>query len=163
MESLHRLRVWRICNAKYTKTAFDGQGAKIYGGRWNSIGTEVVYTSSSLALAALELLVHLGAKASPVSYIAIPVDIPDGLLIDKVNKNELPSNWRDDPPPIILANVGDRWISSGGSAVLQLPSAIINEEYNYLLSPNHQDFAQLIIGAAREFQFDSRLFKSKGL
>lgn len=66
MASSYKLSVWRICNAN-AKTAFDGQGAKINGGRWNPIGTEVAYTSSSLALAALELLVHLGAKASPVS------------------------------------------------------------------------------------------------
>lgn len=159
MESLCKLRVWRICNAKHTKTAFDRQGAKINGGRWNPIGTEVVYTSSSLALAALELLVHLGAKASPVSYVAIPVDIPENLLIDRVNKSNLPSNWRDDPPPFTLTNVGKQWINSGGSAVIQVPSAVIDEEYNYLPNPNHRDFAQLIIGAARTFQFDLRLFK----
>jgi RES domain-containing protein len=159
MESLCKLRVWRICNAKYTETAFDGQGAKKYGARWNPIGTEVVYTSSSLALAALELLVHLGAKASPVSYVAIPVDIPENLLIDRVNKNNLPSNWRDDPPPFTLTNVGKQWVNGGGSAVIQVPSAVIEEECNYLFNPNHRDFAQLIIGAARTFQFDLRLFK----
>lgn len=124
MESLSKLRAWRICNAKYTKTAFDGQGAKAYGGRWNPIGIEVVYTSSSLALAALELLVHLGVKASPVSYVAIPVDIPEGLVIDKVDRSNLPSNWRDDPPPFTLTNVGKQWINSGVSAVIQVPSAV---------------------------------------
>lgn len=162
MASLCKLRVWRVCNAKYTKTAFDGQGAKKYGARWNPIGTEVVYTSSSLALAALELLVHLGAKASPISYVAIPVDIPDDLLIEQVDKSNLPSDWRDDPPPFTLTNVGKQWISSGGSALLQVPSAVIDEEWNYLLNPNHRDFAQFTIGAARNFQFDSRLFKLKG-
>lgn len=159
MESLCKLRVWRICDVKYTKTAFDGQGAKKYGARWNPTGTEVVYTSSSLALAALELLVHLGVKASPKSYVAIPVDIPEGLLIDRVDENNLPSNWRDDPPPSTLTNVGKQWINSGGSAVLRVPSVVIDEEYNYLINPNHRDFAQLIIGAARTFQFDLRLFK----
>ena len=95
MASLCKLSVWRICNAKHRETAFDGQGAKTNGGRWNPTGTEVVYTSSSLALAALELLVHLGVKASPKSYVAIPVDIPEGLLIDRVDKSNLPSNWQD--------------------------------------------------------------------
>ncbi len=133
MASSYKLSVWRICNAKHAKTAFDGQGAKINGGRWNPIGTEVAYTSSSLALAALELLVHLGAKASPVSYVAIPVDIPENLFIERVDKSSLPRNWRDDPPPFTLTNIGKKWISSGGSAVLQVPSAVIDEEWNYLL------------------------------
>ena len=105
------------------------------------------------------MLVHLGVKASPKSYVAIPADIPEGLLIDRVDKNNLPSNWRDDPPPFTLTNVGKQWINSGGSAVIQIPSAVIDEECNYLLNPNHRDFTQLIIGAARTFQFDLRLFK----
>ncbi len=128
MASLCKLRVWRICDAKYTKTAFDGQGAKKYGARWNPIGTEVVYTSSSLALAALELLVHLGVKASPKSYVAIPVDIPENLLVDQVDSSNLPSNWRDEPPPLTLANLGKQWINSGSSAALKVPSAVIDEE-----------------------------------
>lgn len=82
MASSPSIRVWRICNAKWAATAFDGQGAKIYGGRWNPIGISVVYTSSSLALATLELLVHLGVKASPKAHMAIAADIPQGLAIE---------------------------------------------------------------------------------
>lgn len=160
MASLHSnsIRVWRICNAKWAATAFDGTGAKLYGGRWNPIGTTVVYTSSSLALATLELLVHLGVKASPQAYMAISADIPGDIAKEQVDKSSLPADWRTDPPPSTLATIGEEWVSRGTSAVLQVPSAVIDEEWNYLLNPQHPDLAQIAIGTAKEFQFDSRLF-----
>lgn len=153
------MRVWRICNAIWAATAFDGQGASAYGGRWNSVGTSVVYTSSSLALAAIESLVHLGVKSIPKPQVAIPADIPEGLIIDQVEPDNLPSNWKDDPPPAALAAIGDQWVSTGKSSVLKVPSAVITEEWNYLLNREHLDFTQIVIGTARPFQFDSRLFQ----
>jgi RES domain-containing protein len=152
------MRVWRICNEKWAKTAFDGQGAKIYGGRWNSIGIAVVYTSSSLALAALESLVHLGVKKIPLNYVAISADIPENLTIEKVELNKLPQNWRDDPAPAELAIIGNQWVSSGASAIFKVPSAVIDEEWNYLIYPEHPDFDQIQIGLPKPFQFDARLF-----
>lgn len=152
------MRVWRICNAKWAETAFDGQGAKTYGGRWNPIGVAVVYTSSSLALAAFELLVHLGVKTTPKLHVAIAADIPKGMTIDSVEQNQLPSNWRDDPPPLVLATIGEQWIRNAQSAVLRVPSAVIDEEWNYLLNPEHPDFTQIAIGKAKPFGFDARLF-----
>ena len=156
------LRVWRICNAKWAATAMDGQGAKTFGGRWNPIGVAVVYTSSSLALAAFELLVHLGVRVTPKPLIAIPADIPDEISIESVQQGQLPNNWRDDPPPLVLADIGKRWIGSGQSAVLKVPSAVIDEEWNYLLNPEHPDFTQIEIGITKPFRFDARLFHSDG-
>jgi RES domain-containing protein len=152
------MRVWCICHEKWAKTAFDGQGAKIYGGRWNSIGIAVVYTSSSLALAALELLVHLGVKKMPLHYVAISADIPESLTIEKVELSKLPQNWRSDPAPAELAIIGDQWVSSEANAILKVPSAVIDEEWNYLIYPEHPDFDQIQIGLPKPFQFDARLF-----
>jgi RES domain-containing protein len=152
------MRVWRICHEKWAKTAFDGQGAKIYGGRWNSIDIAVVYTSSSLALAALESLVHLGVKKMPINYVAISADISENLTIKKVELNKLPQNWRDDPAPQELATIGDQWVSSKASAILKVPSAVIDEEWNYLIYPEHPDFEQIQISLPKPFQFDARLF-----
>ena len=120
-----------MLNGQKQETAFDGQGAKLYGGRWNPVGISVVYMSSSLALATLELLVHLGVKASPKAHVAIAVDIPEGLAREQVDKSNLPSDWRKDPPPSMLAAVGQEWVSRGDSAVLQVPSAVIDEDWNY--------------------------------
>lgn len=158
MASSPSIRVWRICNAKWAATAFDGMGAKLYGGRWNPLGVSVVYTSSSLALATLELLVHLGVKASPQAYVAIAADIPGSVAVEQVDRSNLPPDWRKDPPPPSLAAIGKEWASRANSAVLQVPSAVIDEEWNYLLNPQHPDFTQIAISAAKEFQFDSRLF-----
>jgi RES domain-containing protein len=152
------MRVWRICNGKWAETAFDGQGAKIYGGRWNSTGMAIVYTSSSLALAALESLVHLGVKKIPINYVAIGADIPENLTIEQVEPDKLMKNWRRDPAPPELATIGDRWVNSSKSAILKVPSAVIDEEWNYLLNPEHSDFSRIIIGQAKPFNFDARLF-----
>lgn len=152
------VRVWRICNAKWAASAFDGQGAKTYGGRWNPTGVAVVYTSSSLALAAFELLVHLGVKTTPKPHVAIPADIPAQLTIESVLPEQLPSNWRDDPPSPVLATIGSQWIRNAQSAVLKVPSAVIDEEWNYLLNPEHPDFTQIAIGKVKPFGFDARLF-----
>jgi RES domain-containing protein len=152
------MRVWRICHEKWAKTAFDGQGAKIYGGRWNSIGIAVVYTSSSLALAALESLVHLGVKKMPLNYVAISADIPESLTIEKAELDKLPQNWRSDPAPAELATIGDQWVSLEASAILKVPSAVIDEEWNYLIYPEHPDFSRIQIGLPKPFQFDARLF-----
>lgn len=118
-----------------------------------------MYTSSSLALAALELLVHLGVKTIPKLHVAIPADIPEGLAIDQIEAGKLPSTWRDDPPPLALATIGDQWVRNGKSAVLKVPSAVIEEEWNYLLNPEHPDFTQIVIGKALPFRFDARLFQ----
>jgi RES domain-containing protein len=153
------MRVWRICNEKWAKTAFDGQGAEIYGGRWNSIGIAVVYTSSSLALAALESLVHLGVKKIPINYVAIGADIPSNITLERVEANKLSQNWKEDPAPPELAIIGDRWVNSSESAILKVPSAVIDEEWNYLLNSFHPDFKRIKIGQAKPFQFDARLFE----
>lgn len=153
------LRIWRVCKAEWAATAFDGQGAKTNGGRWNLVGTSVVYTASSLSLATLELRVHLGVGATPKSYIAIPADIPDSLKIDEVDIDKLPHDWKNDPPPLTLATIGDQWTQSSKSAILKVPSAVIEEEWNYLLNPQHSDFYKIKIGSAKPFQFDRRLFK----
>ena len=151
------LRVWRLCNQKWAATAFDGQGAKDYGGRWNPIGTAVVYTSSSLALAALETLVHLGVRKSPLAYVSIPADIPSTVTMTRIDLNDLPTDWKQDPSPLSLDSIGEKWARQNETAILVVPSSVIEEEVNYLLNPNHPDFAQITIGQAKPFHFDPRL------
>jgi RES domain-containing protein len=151
------LRVWRLCNQKWAATAFDGQGAKDYGGRWNPVGTAVVYTSSSLALAALETLVHLGVRKSPSAYVSIPANIPSTVAMTLLDLNDLSNDWKQDPPPLSLASIGERWARRNETAILIVPSSVIDEEVNYLLNPNHPDFAQITIGQPKPFRFDPRL------
>ncbi len=148
-----KLQAWRIVKAKHAATAFSGEGSRLYGGRWNSIGVSLVYTSSTRALAALESLVHLNPPVT-FTYAAIPIEF-DAALVEKFSV--LPIGWMDSPAPPSTRTIGDLWAREARSAVLELPSVIIPGESNYLLNPAHPDFKKIVIGKAEPFSFDPRL------
>ncbi len=149
-------RGWRITKSARAATAFDGEGARLYGGRWNSPGAPVVYTAQSESLAALELLVHLQATWSLRSYCSIPVDFDDA-LVASVDPAALPPDWRDSPAPSALQQIGDQWVAAQGSVVLQVPSAIVPNELDFILNPRHPDFGRLVVGPPSGFELDPRL------
>ena len=130
--------------------------ARLYGGRWNSPGNSVVYTAGSISLATLELLVHLDSTATLPSYSICSVDF-DVSLVEVLDPARLRSNWHQSPRPIELQVLGDNWISNRSSAVLQVPSAIVGDESNYLINPTHRDFVKLVFGKMKPFKLDSRL------
>lgn len=151
--------IWRISKTKYAQTAFDGEGAKLWGGRWNSKGRSVVYTSANSSLATLEALVHLGVKDSKIPYVLIKAEIPEQVPIKLITEDSLPENWREDISPISLTEIGYKWLDSLETAVLALPSAINPHENNYLINPLHPDFPKIIIFAPLPYKFDLRLFQ----
>jgi RES domain-containing protein len=148
------IRAWRIVKAKHAAAAFDGEGARLLGGRWNSPGTRMIYTSSTAALAALELLVHLNRATTLPSYVLISCSFNDALVEDVA---ALPQDWRRYPAPPRLQLIGDDWAKSESSAVLRVPSAIIEKDVNYLLNPAHRDFSKIKISAPEPFSLDLRL------
>jgi len=152
--------IWRLCRRKYATTAFGGEGARIAGGRWNRKGTRIVYCGGSLALAALEMLVHVEVGQLPIDLVCIRAVVPDGVSIEDVDASKLPRIWRTTPAPDFLKDIGTDWIKRGSSAVLAVPSAIIPPEKNYLVNPNHPEFARLAIGLPEPFAFDPRLRKT---
>ena len=135
--------------------AFDGEGARLYGGRWNPVGTRVVYTSGSRSLAALESLVHLNPLVT-FKYAAIAVAF-DEALVERIAGADLPADWTGQPPPISTQAIGGRWLREARSAVLEVPSVIIPAESNFLLNPAHDNFEKIAIGACELFAFDARL------
>lgn len=147
---------WRIVKTKYAAQAFDGEGARLYGGRWNSPGVRMVYTSENLALAALEILTHLGKSSLLTSYSRCAVHF-DESLITSLDRSLLPANWRAYPAPPELQLLGDTWATSMTSVVLEVPSVVIETESNYLINPLHPDFSTLVIDQPEPFDFDSRL------
>jgi RES domain-containing protein len=149
-------RAWRILKTRFAADAFRGEGARLYGGRWNSTGVAMVYTASSVSLATLELLVHLDSSTILPSYSICPVDFDDSLM-EVVDPAVLPLDWQQSPPPTSLQVIGDEWISRLSSVVLRVPSAVIASENNYLINPAHKDFKKLSIGNMKPFSFDSRL------
>jgi len=150
------ITAWRIVKSSYAAQAFDGEGARVLGGRWNSPGHRVVYTSQSAALATLEILVHLGSASALAAWVLIGCRFPQA-LVTVADRGSLPKHWRRFPAPSELPRIGNEWILSGASAVLQVPSAIIELEHNYLLNPEHKDFRRIEIQSPAPFSFDVRL------
>lgn len=145
---------WRIVKEKRIATAFNVEGAKKAGGRWNSMGTPIVYTSESLALATLEIKVHLPSYKLLKAYKCLSIQF-DAKYAVKLSLS--PSGWNTDPPGSASMLVGDQWIDDGISAVLEVPSVIIPGERNYLINPNHTDFLKMVIGPPVDYPYDSRI------
>ena len=153
--------VFRICKTKYADSAFDGEGAFRFGGRWNSRGTRIVYTAESLSLAVLEMLVHFQDESILSAYSFIEVNVEENLIKSVENIAKLPKKWRISPPPFEVQKIGDDWAKKNSSAVLRVPSSIIPSESNFLINPNHRDFARITFGKLQNFTFDERLLKKK--
>jgi RES domain-containing protein len=117
-----------------------------------------VYVASTRSLAVLEMAVHLDRSMLLASFVLIPCEFDERLVI-VVDRGALPADWRRDPPPSEAAAIGDAWVRRAQSAVLALPSAIIEQETNFLLNPAHPDFAAIRIGDPQDFEFDKRLIK----
>ena len=153
------MRVWRIIPKLHLSQAFDGEGARRFGGRWNVLGTRVVYASATLSLAALEFFVNLDRDTEPDQLVAVSADIPDDTRIGYIEVSDLPKNWRSYPVPEELQDLGTAWVASASAAVLVIPSAVIPEERNYLLNPAHPDFKRFRLNKPEAFHFDPRMWK----
>lgn len=149
--------VWRLTKAAYASC--DGEGARLFGGRWNHPGQPVVYASGSLSLAALEYFVNLDTDLTPPDLVSVRIDIPDEVDLTAVAVEDLPRSWRRSPGPPALQELGTHWSLTGETAVLIVPSAVVPQESNYLLNPRHPEFARIVIGEPDPFHFDSRMWK----
>ncbi len=149
-------RAFRLVKRKHAAHSFDGEGARLFGGRWNRPGVAVVYASESLSLAALELLVHLERGAALAHYVFCRVEFPDSAVED-LPARRLPANWRVSPAPLALQEIGTRWARARRSPVLRVPSAVIPLESNFLLNPDHPGFARFVRAGPERFDFDPRL------
>src|SRR5438132_5770900 len=134
-------RAWRITKAKYARNVFDGEGARLYGGRWSSPGTRVVYAADSLALATLEILVHLQHTLALADFIVFRIDFPQQ-FVHILAERDWPKNWRDYPAPTENQAVGDRWVQEARTLFLRAPSAVIPQEGNNLINPALADFVR---------------------
>lgn len=147
---------WRIVKRRHAGSAFDGEGARRYGGRWNSPGTAVVYSSETRALCLLEVLAGLRSVKPLHAYVLIPATFEDSLVLP-IQPANLPADWQENPPHPSTQQIGDTWVDQEESAILQVPSAIVPDEYNYLFNPLHPDFDRIEIGSPQDITLDSRL------
>jgi RES domain-containing protein len=150
------MQVWRLCRTIHADGAFSGEGARRFGGRWNTRGVPMVYCSSSLALAALELFVHLDPSQAPDDLVSIAANLPEGEPARTIKPEELPPEWWADPTA--TRERGDAWIRSGSSLALRVPSVPIRLEWNVLLNPLHSRIGELRIDKPQPFVFDARMF-----
>ena len=158
-----RIEAWRLAAPEHSGTVdemLSGEGALRFGGRWNSPGRRAVYLGGSLALASLELLVHLRVPDVLRMYRKLRVRIPKR-LISEVDERGLPAGWAMPGLHPVTQEIGDRWLAEGGSAVLRVPSAVVAGEMNYVLNPIHPGFGEIEAGSIEDFRFDARIVKAK--
>ena len=154
------ITAWRIVPLNWADTAFDGVGARLYGGRWNSPGLAAVYLANSRALAALEVLVHLNPAMTALRYQMIEVSLPSS-LVQQVDIAPLASALTSASVQSATQHAGDAWLTEARSPALQVTSSIITEEPNYVLNPKHPQFDRIKIGTSKPFAFDPRLIGKK--
>ncbi|MBX5480806.1 MAG: RES domain-containing protein [Myxococcaceae bacterium] len=151
--------LWRLVPERRAATVWDGEGARIYGGRWNNKGTACVYLSEHLSLSALETLVHAARADLPGRYVACALWVPDEVTIEDIgDPSRLSPHWASAPDVPELKAFGDKWVKAGRSALLRVPSAIIPHESNFVLNVAHADFKRMAPQAQRDFFFDPRLY-----
>ena len=147
--------VYRISNAGFSDD-ISGTGAKINGSRWNSKGVAALYTSQFISLAVLEMLVNTNFKDYAIALDLMYINFPDEQTTTIIDSKNLKTNWRDDFE--YTRYIGDEFFMQNKSLILKVPSAVIQEEHNYLVNPLHVDFKKIKLVKTKSFWPDERLF-----
>lgn len=150
------MKVYRIAKQQFLDD-LSGEGARLFGGRWNKSGYNMLYTSAYLSLSVLELLVHLDYKFVDDTFGFIEIEIPDDTTITQVDNELLKQNWRGNPPQSFTQDYGTQWLQNSESLVLQVSSAVLPHENNFLINPRHTDFSKVNIVRKSVLELDSRL------
>lgn len=152
------IRAWRLVREARKEDAFTGEGARLYGGRWNPRGMRATYLSGTRSLAALEVLVHQADRVPTGRFLFFEVRFPESLVLP-VSRDDLDADWRSYPPRQSTVSVGRDWLKAASSPVLRVPSIVVPEESNYLLNFEHPRSEEIEILGAEPFAFDPRLLK----
>jgi len=144
---------YRIVLAKYAgKLVASGRAA-----RWNPNEVEMIYTASSRSLACLENVVHRNQVGLSQLFSILTIECPEHIKIKPISLDDLPENWADFSQMTKTQSIGEKWIRENETAILQVPSSIVNEEVNYLINPNHPDFSAIKLIKTQPFVFDDRI------
>jgi len=137
------MRVWRVCKPAYAARAFDGEGAKRDGGRWNSPGRPLAYASDTAALATVEKLTQVALTRALALFVLVAAEIPDE-DVAYLDPAELPEGWDAYPPRAASKEIGDAWLVEGVTLALRVPSAVLPGD-NVLVNPAHPRFADVVV------------------
>ncbi|MFC2166288.1 RES family NAD+ phosphorylase [Acidobacteriota bacterium] len=148
--------VYRIAKKTHIRD-LSGTGARLYGGRWNHKGVSLIYTSESRALAIVEFLVNIPMSLVPNKLSIATLKIATKIIPKEITITDLPRNWRDYPSPTILADIGTQWIVSNESALLRVPSAVVEDEFNILINPSHPDMKHVTIADIKDSRLGKRM------
>jgi len=151
------MRVYRLSKKKY-KDKLSGYGASLNGQRWNSKGTEVIYTADSRALATSEVAVHIPIGILPKDYFMVEIEIPSAIKIKEIKIDDLPDGWDAIPSQPNSQKIGDEFVEENKHTVLKVPSVVVKGDFNYILNPKHERFKEIKITSTYSFPFDFRLF-----
>lgn len=151
------MEAYRLARKKYG-IQLSSRGAALRGGRWNSRGTEMIYTANSRALAMAEVAVYLSLETLPDDYMMLSIGIPKSVKIHSLDHSALPSRWNIFPHLPDTQEIGDRWVMENKTCVLKVPSAVVPGDYNFLINPSHKDFALIQLTGHCDFPFDRRIF-----
>jgi RES domain-containing protein len=149
--------VFRLLNLNYG-SGLSGKGAGIAGGRWNSPGISMIYTSESRALCTAEVAVNLPLGIIPTGFEMISILIPDDIILTEIHEEDLPSGWKVFPLATLTQKIGDQFIIQGKYLVMRVPSAVVPGDFNYLINPRHPDFGRIEIIKREPYEFDERFF-----
>lgn len=151
--------LYRISKTQHIRD-LSGEGARLFGGRWNPKGMSAIYTSDSTALATLETLVHFSLDLVPQDRSILTLDLPHDLPRLELDFKDLPKKWWVNPASPKLAFIGKEWLEQNSEVALVVPSALTPqaEGRNYILNPKHPDFAQITIVGVTKYRYDSRFF-----
>jgi RES domain-containing protein len=150
------MRLYRFCR-KRRADDLSGTGAKLVGGRWNSPGVPVLYTSENRALALAEYWVHVHPSNLPTDVCVVEIEVPDTARIISILLSSLPENWRAGPPLTSLRQTGDQWVLKGQSLILKTPSTVMPLESNYILNPAHHDITAVSVISVSDYAWDWRI------
>ncbi len=152
--------VWRVTRRAHAEQPLTGEGARRFGGRWNHVGTSLVYTSATLSLAVLEYLVNLPISDLPEDLVSIQMRVPDDLARAELAIDDLPENWRTFPASEELKDIGSDWVREGTTPILSVPSVVIPNELNYLINPAHEEAKRVKVVSVDPFALDVRLYRA---
>lgn len=136
-----------------------GKGAALKGTRWNSPGTELIYTAINRSLAMAEVAIHFTLATLPDDYVMLSINIPDHLHIERISADQLPTDWRSFPHPPSTQKIGDAFVQENKSAVLIIPSVVTQGDFNVLINPKHPDFQEIKVAEMVPFPWDKRMLK----